>query len=467
MMMRLSEAAHAMRGALTGSDGAFVAVTTDSRKAQAGDLFVALKGEHVDGHDYVADCLRRGAAGAVVSQWVAHAGSQIQVADPRLALGELAACWRSRFTIPLAAVTGSNGKTTVKEMLAAILRAASTPAAVLATEGNLNNDIGLPLTLLKLQPQHRYAVVEMGMNHAGEIAYLTRIAQPSVAVVNNAAAAHLEGLGSVQAVARAKGEIFQGLAADGVAVINADDAHAALWRQLAASKRIMSFGLEHPADVSADYQLQPDGSELTINAAQGRFAVHLGTPGLHNIRNALAATAAALAMGIAPAAIAVGLERFDGVKGRLQTKLGRNGARVIDDSYNANPASVKAAIDMLSGIKVNTMTIGKPTRWLALALGDMGELGTNAAQLHAEAGRYAKACGIDALYALGELSREAVAAFGKGAWHFDAPDALAAAVLPALRPGVTLLVKGSRFMRMERVVDLLTEPLPQETLHVA
>ena len=449
MMMRLSEAAIATHGQLAGADVAFSAITTDSRKVQAGDLFVALKGEHFDGHDFVADCLQRGAVAAVVSsasRLTPHA-SLLLVEDTRLALGELAAYWRAKFAIPLAAITGSNGKTTVKEMLAAILRQAAGEEAVLATEGNLNNDIGLPLTLFKLQPSHRFAVAEIGMNHAGEIAYLTRIAQPNVALVNNAGAAHLEGLGSVEAVARAKGEIFEGLAADGIAVINADDTFAPLWRQLAAPRRVLNFGLEQPAEVSADYQLLPDGSMLAINTPQGRIELHLGVPGLHNVRNALAATAAALAMGAAPATVAAGLEGFGGVKGRLQRQPGLGGATVIDDTYNANPASMRAAIGVLAS---------QPARRI-FVMGDMGELGADAAALHAEIGALARQSGIDALYALGEMSAGAVQVFGAGARHFDTPEALTVALKPELRAGVTLLVKGSRFMRMERVVELLTQ----------
>lgn len=452
MMMRLSEAARVLHGKVIGEDVAFHAVSTDSRTVQAGDLFVALRGERFDGHAYVAECLQRGAAAALVSQPVAGAGSQLVVADTRVALGQLAAYWRSQFAIPLVAVTGSNGKTTVKEMLAAILRvAAGGDEAVLATQGNLNNDIGLPMTLLKLRGQHRYAVAEMGMNHAGEIAYLTRLGKPDVALVNNALPAHLEGLGSVEGVARAKGEIFQGLGAGGTAIINADDAYAPLWRELAAPHRIQTFGLEQTADVSADYQLNADGSEVTLKTPQGSARLHLPAAGLHNVRNALAATAAALAVGVTLEAVVNGLQQFSGAKGRLQRKSGLQGCTVIDDTYNANPASMRAAIDVLAACP------GKRV----LVLGDMGELGADAEQLHAEIGQYARAARLDGLLTLGEMSR---AYAGE---RYDTPEQLADALRPQLDNTTTVLVKGSRFMRMERVVALITETQEKEARHAA
>ncbi|HEY3326256.1 MAG TPA: UDP-N-acetylmuramoyl-tripeptide--D-alanyl-D-alanine ligase [Novimethylophilus sp.] len=451
-MMTLAEAALATKGLVVGANVAFNAVTTDSRKAAPGDLFVALQGEHFDGHDYVAQCFEQGAVAAMIGERSAVSGQlaakpMLVVADTRLGLGDLAAHWRGKFALPLAAVTGSNGKTTVKEMLAAIVRVAAGNDAVLATEGNLNNDIGLPLTLFKLASRHRYAVIEMGMNHPGEIAYLTRIAKPTVALINNAQPAHLEGLGSMDAVARAKGEIFEGLAANGTAAINADDAFASLWKQLAAPHSIMTFGLEQAADVSADYRLSTDGSDLTLKTPQGPIRLHLAVPGLHNVRNALAAATAALAMGVALADIAAGLAGFGGVKGRLQRKAGCRGVSVIDDTYNANPASMRAAIQVLA------QAAGKKL----FVMGDMGELGAEAPKLHAEIGAAAKAAGIDRLYALGDLSRESVKAFGAGARHFEAVEFLWSGLQGELASGVTVLVKGSRFMRMERVVDLLAQ----------
>jgi len=453
MMMRLSEAAQALHGHVVGDDAAFDAVSTDSRSVQAGDLFVALRGEHFDGHAYVTECLQRGAAAALVTQAVDGAGPQLVVADTRLALGQLAEYWRGRFAIPLAAVTGSNGKTTVKEMLAAILRAAAGgEEAVLATQGNLNNDIGLPMTLLKLRAQHRYAVAEMGMNHAGEIAYLSGIGKPNVALINNAMPAHLEALGSVEGVARAKGEIFQGLVQDGVAIINADDPFAPLWCELAAPHQVVSFGLEQAADVSADYHLNADGSEIVLKTPQGRATVHLSAAGLHNVRNALAATAAALAIGVALDAVVDGLQQFSGAKGRLQRKAGLDGCTVIDDTYNANPASMRAAIDVLAACP------GKRV----LVLGDMGELGADAEPLHGEIGQYARAAGLDGLLTLGQMSR------AYGGTHFDTPEQLAEVLRPQLDNTTTVLVKGSRFMRMECVVALITEtPQEKEARHAA
>ncbi len=452
MMMTLSQAAIAVRGKVLGADVSFDAVSTDSRNIRAGDLFIALRGERFDGHEFVADCHQRGAVAAVVSVPVEGAGPQLLVEDTRIALGKLAADWRARFAIPLAAVTGSNGKTTVKEMLAAILRAAAgSESAVLATEGNLNNDIGLPMTLLKLREGHRYAVAEMGMNHAGEIAYLTRIGRPSVALINNALAAHLEGLGSVEGVARAKGEIFEGLADDGVAIINADDPHAPLWRSLAKGRRIQTFGLDQTADVSASYQLHADSSDIRITTPMGPVQVRLPAAGLHNVRNALAATAAALAMGVSLEAVATGLQGFGGAKGRLQRKPGLSGCTVIDDTYNANPASMRAAIDVLAACPGHRV----------LVIGDMGELGANAREMHEEIGRYAAEARLDGVMTLGEMSP------AYGGMHFDRPESLVAELKKQLDTNTTVLVKGSRFMRMERVVALITDNLPQEARHAA
>jgi UDP-N-acetylmuramoyl-tripeptide--D-alanyl-D-alanine ligase len=452
MNMTLSQAAQAIGGRLIGRDATFDGVSTDSRKIPPQALFVALKGERFDGHDFVAQSLEQGAAAALVdASWVESTATAAQpliaVDDTRLAFGRLAAYWRSRFAIPVAAVTGSNGKTTVKEMLASILRAASGNEAVLATEGNLNNDIGLPLTLFKLGPQHRYAVIEMGMNHPGEIAYLTRLAKPSVALVNNAQPAHLEGLGSVEAVARAKGEIFEGLDANGIAAINTDDAFAGLWTSLAAPHNIKTFGLDNPADVSADYQLEAESSVVTLRTPQGAIAVQLPVPGLHNVRNAVAATTAALAMGIAPEHIAAGLNQFGGVKGRLQRKAGCCGSTVIDDTYNANPASMRAAIQVLAKVSGKKIFV----------MGDMGELGSDAPRLHTEIGEAAKTAGIDRLYALGELTQNAVGAFGAAAQRFDSVETLWEELKGELDANATVLVKGSRFMRMERVVEKLLQ----------
>lgn len=448
-MMRLSEAAALLNVTFTGADAEVLRVSTDSRNTQPGDLFIALRGAKFDGGVYAAQALQQGAVGVILdasqAPEVLHA---LRVSDTRLALGQLAAGWRNRFAIPIVAITGSNGKTTVKEMLAAILRtAAGSTDAVLATEGNFNNDIGLPLMLLRLRDTHQYAVLEMGMNHLGEIDYLTRIARPDVALINNAQAAHVGILGSVAEIARAKCEIYNGLDAQGIAIVNADDAHVGMWREANIGRRILSFGLSPDANVRGEYQTHEPGSTLTVHTVSEHFEVSLQVPGTHNVRNALAACAAALALNIAPAHICAGLAGFSGVKGRLQKKPGPHGSTFIDDSYNANPDSVLAAL------KVLTLHPGKKI----LVLGDMGELGDEAAALHAQMGLAARLTGIDKLLALGDLTRETVEAFGEGAVHFERIEALVADLEKELSTDTTVLVKGSRFMHMERVVQSFTE----------
>ncbi len=457
--MRLSQAAHALGVPFAGRDVEFTAVSTDSRAVRHGDLFVALKGERFDGHGFVAQAAAAGASAAMVEQGrdsrigIRELAMQLPlviVADTLLALGKLAQYWRRQFEIPLVALTGSNGKTTVKEMLAAILREAvktgsqvvSPESLVLASRGNLNNHIGVPLTLLELRREHRYAVIEMGMNHAGEISYITRLAEPDVALINNAGLAHVEFLGSAEAIARAKGEIFDGLQADGFAVINADERYAPLWRELAAGRKQLEFGIEARAAVSASYRMRGLDSEIILKTPLGEANTVVPAPGLHNVRNALAASAAATALQVPPATVAAGLARFPGVKGRLQRVRGLHGAMLIDDSYNANPDSTRAAIAVLAQIPGTRL----------LVLGDMGELGPQAAALHAEVGAFARESGIDRLLTLGELSAQAAPAFGAGARHFPRIEELLAEIENALAPGVTVLVKGSRFMRMERVV---------------
>ena len=467
-MMDLHEATRAVGGRMHGAPARFSGVTTDSRKVSAGDLFVALRGERFDGNEYVVEAFQRGAVAAVVSRLVPRASpvSQVVVDDTRIALGRLAAQWRARFALPLVALTGSNGKTTVKEMLASILAAhCGDRSMVLATEGNLNNDIGVPLTLLRLREAHRYAVIEMGMNHEAEIDYLTHIAQPSVALVNNAQRAHLGILGSVEAIARAKGEIYAGLKASGIAVINEDDAFAPYWKKLNTSpasgarkdskgvgegrgeggnRRVVTFGLGEGAQVRATV----DGPQVRFVTPADAFAVRLQVAGEHNVRNALAACAAAHALEIPPHAIQDGLNHFGGVPGRLQRRPGRSGSVVIDDSYNANPESMKAAIGVLAE---------EPGRRV-FVMGDMGELGPGAAEMHAEVGAFAKASGVDALLALGLASRGAAQAFGTGARHFDDAAQLIEEAGHEAARGATLLVKGSRFMQMERVADALALP---------
>jgi UDP-N-acetylmuramoyl-tripeptide--D-alanyl-D-alanine ligase len=451
-MMRLSQIAAALDAQLIGADVAFSSVNTDSRKIVAGDLFVALRGEKFDGAEYVASALKMGAVAAIVHQQSYAAlradlpenAALLLVTDTRIALGKLAAFWRAQFDIPLVAITGSNGKTTVKEMLSEILRVHAGDA-VLATQGNFNNDIGMPLTLLKITAQHRYAVIEMGMNHLGEIDYLTRLAQPDVALVNNAAGAHLQGLGTIANVARAKGEIFAGLKNNGVAIINADDAHAAVWRDLAAGHRCVDFSLDHAASVQGQWTAQGFGGVLHALTPQGELHVLLQVPGAHNARNALAAASAAIALEIPLAIITQALQNFGGVAGRLQRKVGKAGATLIDDTYNANPASMRAALEVLAAASGQRIFV----------LGDMGELGDDAAQFHRDIGRAARDLGIEKLFALGELSQGAVAEFGAGAQHFATLENLCAAIENVLDKSTTVLIKGSRFMQMERVVKSL------------
>ena len=449
---RLSTLAADCGGQLVGADCDIARVHTDTRSIAAGDLFVALRGERFDGNAFAADALAAGAVAALVERADAlpPGASGIFVADARLALGAIARAHRQRVNPKLLAVTGSNGKTTVKEMLATILRHAHGDAAVLATEGNLNNDIGLPLTLLRLEPGHRYAVCEMGMNHAGEIAYLCGVAEPDIAVVNNAGTAHLENLGSLEGIARAKGEIVQGLREGGVAVLPQTDRWLALWQTLAGSRRVLRFGLDAAAEIAG--AASPDNTVTLCHGGQ-TAACHLATPGVHNAHNACAAVAAAVAAGVPLAQAAAALDGFgatrsQGTKGRLQVKRAANGAVVIDDTYNANPDSARAAIAVLAAA----------SRPRILVLGDMGELGSNGPALHREVGAAARAAGLESLLTTGTLSRETVASFGPGGEHFASHAELVAALRDRLTPDTTVLVKGSRFMRMEQVVDALVAP---------
>jgi UDP-N-acetylmuramoyl-tripeptide--D-alanyl-D-alanine ligase len=447
-MMMLSEAAAALGVQHVGADVQFTSVGSDSRNIVSGQLFVALKGANFDGNTFAQEALKLGAVAVLVSDATVQAEPRVAVADTRLALGELAKYWRQKFDMPVVAVTGSNGKTTTKEMLSAILSVVTQDSAsVHATYGNLNNDIGVPLTLLKIRKNHQYAVVEMGMNHLGEIDYLTHIAQPDVALINNAGIAHIGELGSRDNIAKAKGEIFAGLKADGVAVINADSDYASYWKSLNPKRKIVTFGLKKAADVSARYQELDGYASVLLTAAGTEVSVQLNVQGEHNISNALAAATAAYALGVSLSDIGRGLASFTGVYGRLERKAGINGAVVIDDTYNANPDSMKAAINVLAKLA------GKKI----LVLGDMGELGADAQNMHAEVGAYAKAAGLTALYCLGNLSVETARSFGQGAEHFSSAEAIAQAVLPALEQGTAVLVKGSRFMQMERVVNLLVE----------
>ncbi len=449
--MDLREAARAAGGAARGANVRFAAVSSDTRTIAEGALFVALRGERFDGHEYLAAARARGAVAAMIERRAPAAGSDaplplLIVEDTRLGLGRLAAYWRRKFTLPLIAVTGSNGKTTVKEMIAAILTEHVGSGRAYATPGNLNNDIGVPLTLLGLRAQHVCAVVELGMNHPGETAYLAGMAQPTVALVNNAQREHQEFMHGVDDVAREHGAVFSALPADGVAVINADDTYAGYWRGVCAPRRVLDFGIDRPAAVGGRYALRDFGSEIVLRVPQGEAPVSLQAAGVHSVRNALAAAAAAAAAGVGLDAIARGLAAFRPVQGRLQKRDARHGAIVLDDTYNANPDSVIAAIDVLARSGGEKL----------LVLGDMGEVGAQGAAFHAEIGRHARERGIDRVFVLGESSRHAAAAFGAGARHYGDIEALLAELAPCLAQGVTVLIKGSRFMRMERVVQALT-----------
>ena len=446
-MERMSDLARRLDAPLHGDDVRFERVTTDSRALAPGDLFVALKGERFDGHQFVEHARAAGAVGALVSGVQATHFPQVIVQDTLAGLQEYAISWRGDFHLPVVAVTGSNGKTTVKQMLSAIF---ARRGPVLATVGNLNNHIGVPLTLLSLREEHKTAVVEMGANHPGEIARLAELARPDVGVVNNAGDAHLEGFGSREGVARGKGELFEGLGDHGVSVINADDDYADLWRGMAAGDTI-TFGLSEDADVRAVHPRAeppeaPVGMDFELRTPEGRQGVRLALPGLHNVRNALAAAACAVAIGMDARDVATGLLNVKPVSGRLTWRKALKGARLLDDTYNANPTSLHAGLELLALVQAR--------RWLVL--GDMGELGRGAEQLHHAAGESARALGIERLYAVGPLSREAARGFGSGAVHFAGVEELVAEVRERLAPDVALLVKGSRSSRMERVVAGLT-----------
>jgi UDP-N-acetylmuramoyl-tripeptide--D-alanyl-D-alanine ligase len=444
----LTDVARTLGATLVGADPGFAGVSTDSRALSVGQLFVALRGPQHDGHDYLDEAARRGAAAAVVERPAAAGLPWLRVTDTLSALGAMAAAWRARFELPVIAITGSYGKTTVKEMTAAI---AASRGEVLATRGNLNNEIGLPLTLFGLDREHRAAVLELGANHAGEIARLTTICRPAVGVVTAAGPVHLEGFGSLEGVARAKGELFAGLPDDGVAVINCDDEFAPLWRELAGARRVVGFGLAPDAEFRAErirQSLDASGPvvEFELVTPDGMREARLALAGRHNAVNALAAAAATWAAGWSLDEIVAGLARVTGVKGRMTLRKGRAGALVIDDTYNANPAALQAAIDYATALPGET--------WLVL--GDMRELGPASAELHAAAGRYARERGVTRLYAHGPESAAAAGAF-EGARHFEAPEALVRALKAELRGGVNLLVKGSRSMRLETVVEALVQ----------
>jgi UDP-N-acetylmuramoyl-tripeptide--D-alanyl-D-alanine ligase len=452
-MMDTATAAEAVHGMLRGENAWFDGVAIDSRVVRAGDLFVALRGERFDGHDYVARAFERGAAAAMVAldRAASLSGNLLAVSDPLRALGALARVWRERFTLPVVGVVGSNGKTTVKEMIAAMLRTQFAHDEVHATAGNLNNAIGLPLTILGLRARHRAAVVEIGMNHAGETAELAAIAQPTIAVINNAQREHQEFMKSVADVAAEHAALLSALPVGGVAVINADDDYAPYWTEIVTRRNaegamltVRDFGLRAPAAVSARFRIESWGTFIDVSAPEGRVSFELRAPGRHNVSNALGALAAATAAGADLSSAAAGLAAFRPLAGRLQASDLPDGGAVIDDTYNANPDSVRAAIAVLARASA--------PRWLVF--GDMGEVGDEGVAFHREIGAYARAAGIDRLFGVGELAQHAVNAFGTNGEHFADVATLTAALHPI--PGLTVLVKGSRFMRMERVVAALT-----------
>lgn len=446
MSRLLSELAADCGAPLIGADRTFQGVSSDTRSLKAGEVFFALQGPRFDASEFLAAAEAAGAAGAVTPRRREGALSQIVVEDTQAALTRAGAAWRSRFSIPVVGVAGSNGKTTAKEMTAAILAQAG---STLATRGNLNNHIGVPLTLLGFDSTHRHAVVEIGANHPGEVAALARIARPTVALVTNAGAEHLEGFGSIEGVARAEGEIFAALEPGDVAVVNADDPFRDLWRGMTRA-RIVTFGIEQPADYSAR-DIRTEAGEggfvtrYTLRCPIGETGITQYLAGHHNVLNALAAAAAAMAAGATLAQVASGLAAMRPVKGRLNFRLTRAGAWLIDDSYNANPSSMRAGIDVLADLP------GR--RWLAI--GDMGELGDHARDSHIEIGAYARAHGVERLFATGPLSALAVESFGSGASWFPDAEGLARALDASLAADVRLLVKGSRSNRLERVVEAL------------
>jgi len=443
--MSLSQLIEPLQASLLGADARFDGVSIDSRSVVPGQLFIALSGPRFDGHDYLADVQAKGAVAALVEREVPGIDlPQLRVADCRQALGQLGALNRAAFTRPVAAITGSSGKTTVKEMLASILR---TRGDVLATRGNLNNDLGAPLTLLEIAPQHTAAVIELGASRLGEIRYTVGLTRPQVVILNNAGTAHVGEFGGPEKIVEAKGEILEGLGEGGTAILNLDDKAYPIWHARAGSHRVISFALSNPqADVHAsDIGLDARGCpSFVLHSAQGHAAVQLNLLGTHNVSNALAAAAAAFAMGMDLAHTVVGLNAVQPVKGRTVAQLAPTGARVIDDTYNANPTSMCAAIDILAGFSGRTV----------LVLGDIGELGQWAEEGHRQVGEYA--CGkVDALYAVGTQMAHAVDAYGHNGHHFASQAELIEAVRGQATGNTTILIKGSRSAAMENVVAAL------------
>jgi len=445
-MMSLGAIAMWTHGRLRGADGEVTGVVIDTRQVKSGDLFVAIRGEHVDGHDYLADAAARGAVAAMVTRAVDHPLPQVVVNDTTLALGDLASAVRAQRDVRVVGITGSNGKTTVKTLTASIL---SRHGRTHVSAGNHNNELGLPLSLLAMPADTAFAVLEMGAGKPGDIAYLAAIARPDIGVVTLIAPAHLERMGSVEGVAETKGALYQALPADGVAVINADDAFARFFDGLADARRQIHFALEHDADVGATVlEQRADGTRFVLRTPVGEAEVALPLPGRHNVANALAASAVALALDVPLPTIVAGLQAATGVPGRLRREVTAGGWTVIDDSYNANPSSMAAAID--------TLLLAGGERWLVL--GDMAELGVDARALHAAVGRRARERGVERLFAVGPLGVATVEAFGPGGEHFSDKAALIAALRARLHGDVTCLVKGSRSAGMEQVVAALGRP---------
>src|ERR1700685_781171 len=448
MKRTLRDAARITGGQLLGEDRPYGAVSTDSRTLSPGALFGGLDAPTFDGAAFVAAASSRGAIGALVERAVTSSLPQVIVPDSLRALQELAKAWRADFTLPVVAVAGSNGKTTVKEMTAAIL---SRMGLCMATHGNLNNHIGVPVTLMRLEAAHRSAVIEIGANRIGDVAELMGLAQPTVGLITNAGAEHLEGFGNLDGVAKGEGEMVSCLDPDATAIINADDVYAGYWRGVAASRRIVTFGVHADADFAAKNSLQAIErgefvTRFTLECPLGRQSITLKAGGAHNIGNALAAAAAAAAAGASLEQIALGLADFRAVAGRLQLKPGARDSWIIDDSYNANPSSVRAGLEVLRSLG----------GWTGLVLGDMAELGEFAEDSHAHMGAYARDCGIKRLFAVGAQSSRAVETFGSGAEWFADAESLTRRLQAELAPGVTVLIKGSRINRLERVVQALT-----------
>ncbi len=442
--MDLREMAQALDGQVRGPETVFNGVSTDTRMIRGGDLFVAIEGPNFDGHAFLEEAHEKRAAAALVHQTVSSELPWVKVDDTRLGLGRLAGYWRGKFACPIVAVTGSNGKTTVKEMLYQIL---ARQAVTHATRGNLNNDIGVPLTLFELDRKHQFAIVEMGANHRGEIANLATIAEPDIVYVNNVAAAHLAGFGDVQGVIEAKGELYAYCGPEQQALFNADEVASQYWRGLCAAQRQITCGLDNAADVSASWSLDDATLKIEFSYRDETRGCTLDVMGEHNVRNALAAVSLALLAGIDFEVAVASLAGFSGVKGRLQMLPGPVHSRLIDDSYNANPDSLQAGIRVLCSLQ------GSP--WLAL--GDMAELGSEAVEIHRQAGRLARELGVEKLFGVGELSCVASDEFGAAGYCYAHIEEMADAILSQIHQGVNLLVKGSRSAGMERLVTLLSQ----------